>query len=114
MALSDKEIGAEHPEILGAKKLMADASRIKILTRDEGPRGGWIITAKIEGKPCEALIDGDGLVRKGKCVCSWHYKFGIRNGPCRHIQTIREHAFLGTTPDENQGWYEKLLSWAGK
>ena len=112
MALSDKEIGPAHPEILGARELLIK-NKLEILTSDAGPRGGWVVTAKVEGKPCEALIDSDGMVKKGKCVCSWHYKFGIRNGPCRHIQVIRDHTFVGNT-DGNQDWYEKLSAWAGK
>ena len=112
VALSDKEIGPAHPEILGARELLIK-EKVKILTSDAGPRGGWVVTANVGGKPCEALIDGDGMVKKGKCVCSWHYKFGIRNGPCRHIQAIRDQMFVGST-DSKQDWYEKLLAWAGR
>ena len=111
MALSDKEIGPAHPEILGARELLVK-NKLEILTNDAGPRGGRVVTAKAEGKPCEALIDSDGMVKKGKCVCSWHYKFGIRNGPCRHIQAIRDRTFVGNT-DGDQDWYEKLSAWAG-
>lgn len=89
MALSDRELGEEHPELAGAQQIIA-AKKVKVETRHEAPRGGEIITGKVENQSCEVLIDGDGIIRKGKCRCSWHFKFGVRNGPCRHLQALRE------------------------
>lgn len=89
MALSDRELGEPHPELAGAQQILA-AKKVKVETRQEAPLGGEIITGKVENQSCEVLIDGDGIVRKGKCRCSWHFKFGVRNGPCRHLQALRE------------------------
>ena len=89
MALSDRELGEPHPELAGAQQIIA-AKKVKVETRHEAPRGGEIITGKVENQSCEVLIDGDGIIRKGKCRCSWHFKFGVRNGPCRHLQALRE------------------------
>ncbi len=89
MALSDRELGEPHPELAGAEQIIA-AKKVKIETRLAAPRGGEIITGKVENQNCEVLIDGDGIIRKGKCRCSWHFKFGVRNGPCRHLQALRE------------------------
>ncbi len=89
MALSDRELGEPHPELAGAQQILA-AEKVKVETREEAPLGGEIITGKVENQSCEVLIDGDGIVRKGKCRCSWHFKFGVRNGPCRHLQALRE------------------------
>jgi hypothetical protein len=66
---------------------------VKIETQVAAPRGGWILTGKAENQSCEVLIDSDGMVRKGKCRCSWHFKFGVRNGPCRHLQALRNQAW---------------------
>ncbi|HQX54261.1 MAG TPA: hypothetical protein PLR25_30385, partial [Planctomycetaceae bacterium] len=95
MALSEKELGLPHPELAGAQQIIA-GGKVKVETRQEAPRGGSIITGKVENQSCEVLIDGDGIVRKGKCRCSWHYKFGVRNGPCRHLQALRDSVWIRT------------------
>jgi hypothetical protein len=92
MAVSDQEVGAPHPEIDAAARMMM-AGVVKIETQVAAPRGGWILTGKAENQSCEVLIDSDGMVRKGKCRCSWHFKFGVRNGPCRHLQALRNQAW---------------------
>ncbi len=92
MAVSDQEVGAPHPEIEAAARMMM-AGVVKVETQVAAPRGGWILTGKAENQSCEVLIDSDGMVRKGKCRCSWHFKFGVRNGPCRHLQALRNQAW---------------------
>jgi hypothetical protein len=112
MALSDREMGPPHPEVVGAGQLLA-AGKVQIGTQEPGPRGGLIVAGKVENQNCEALINGDGIVRKGKCKCSWHFKFGIRNGPCRHIQAMRDLVWLRERNSEGD-WYAERLRWAGK
>ncbi len=92
MAVSDQEIGPPHPEIEAASRMMIPGV-VKIETQVTAPRGGWILTGKAENQSVEVLIDSDGMVRKGKCRCSWHFKFGVRNGPCRHLQALRNLAW---------------------
>lgn len=89
MALSDRELGSPHPELVAAEKIIADG-KVKVETCQEALRGGLIVTGKVENQSCEVLIDGDGIIRKGSCRCSWHFKSGLRNGPCRHLQALRE------------------------
>ena len=92
MAVSDQEMGPPHPEIEAATRMMIPGV-VKIETQVAAPRGGWILTGKAENQSVEVLIDSDGMVRKGKCRCSWHFKFGVRNGPCRHLQALRNQAW---------------------
>jgi hypothetical protein len=92
MALSDRELGPAHPEIEAAAR-MSIGGGVKVETQVPAPRGGWIVTGKVENQSCEVLIDSDGMVRKGKCRCSWHFKSGVRNGPCRHLQALRNQAW---------------------
>lgn len=88
MELSDRELGESHPELVGAQQIIA-SKKVHVEVRHAAPRGGLIITGKVENQSCEVLIDSDGMIRKGKCRCSWHFKFGVRNGPCRHLQALR-------------------------
>ena len=93
MALSDRELGPPHPEADAARKIIAQGS-VVVETKQPGPRGGSIVAGKAENKPCEALVDGDGVIRKGRCLCGWHNRYGIRNGPCRHIQALRDLVWM--------------------
>jgi len=88
LPLSDKEIAPPHPELQAAEGL-AKSGKATVKEALAGPRGGVILTGKVESIECETLIDGDGMIRRGKCLCGWHRKNGIRNGPCRHIQALR-------------------------
>jgi hypothetical protein len=89
MALSDRELGSPHPELVASEQIIA-AGKVRVESRHDAPRGGLIVTGKVENQSCEVLIDGDGIIRKGSCRCSWHFKSGVRNGPCRHLQALRE------------------------
>lgn len=112
MALSEKEIGPPHPEIIGARQLIFK-NQVKLSSRQQSPRGGWIVTGQAGNKPCEVLIDGDGMIKKGKCLCGWHHKFGIRNGPCRHLQAMRDLVFAETQLGQ-EDWYEARLAWSNR
>lgn len=109
MALSDREMGPPHPEMAAAQGIMIHGS-VKVETRENAPRGGSIVTGKVENQSCEVLIDGDGIIRKGKCRCSWHFKFGVRNGPCRHLQSLRDQIWMHKT-ESGRDWYEERLRW---
>ena len=97
MELSDREIGPPHPEMFAAQQF-ASLGRIRIETQQPAPRGGCVLSGKVENQSCEVLIDPDGMIRNGKCRCAWHFKTGIRNGPCRHLQAMRLE-FLRTGPE---------------
>ena len=92
MEISDRELGPPHPETEAARQLVSRGV-VKIASRIDAPRGGQIIVGKAENQSCEVLIDGDGIVRKGKCRCSWHFRSGVRNGPCRHLQALRDQVW---------------------
>ncbi len=112
MELSDREISPPHPEVVAARTILA-RNQLTISSRESGPRGGTILMGKSEGKSCEALVDGDGMVRKGKCQCKWHYRYGIRNGPCRHIQAMRDALWMGEQ-QQSDDWYDRRLQWSGR
>ena len=111
LALSDRELGPPHPEAAAAQELIS-RGKVTIESRQPAPRGGFVVVGKIENQSCEAIINGDGMVRKGRCLCSWHYQFGIRNGPCRHLQALRDLLWISERP-AGSDWYADRLRWSG-
>jgi hypothetical protein len=86
--LGEAEIGPEHPEMIGARQIMAK-NRADLETRQEAPHGGYILTGTVDNDPVEIMVDGDGRIRRGKCVCGYYRKYSLRNGPCRHMLALR-------------------------
>ena len=107
-ALGEAEIGPEHPELIGAREILR-RGRADLLSRVEAPRGGYVLSGKADNDPVEILVDSDGRIRRGKCVCGYYRKFGLRNGPCRHMLALRfrsSAAALDAMRASN--WYNQL------
>ena len=112
VALSDREAGLVHPETERAMNLMVQ-NQVRVQSQERGPRGGWIVTAQAGNQECEVLISDEGVVRKGKCRCSWHYRFGVRNGACAHLQAIRDYVLQKSICIQPDNWYDARRRWAG-
>jgi hypothetical protein len=113
MAVGEAEIGPENPELAASRTIIAQ-HKAGIESQQEAPRGGRLYAGKAEGKPVELLIDADGMIRRGKCVCGHHQRAGIRMGPCRHLLALRQAALegdQGRDPTSAQ-WYNRLRRWA--
>ncbi|MEO1619304.1 MAG: metal-binding protein, partial [Planctomycetota bacterium] len=78
LALSDREVGPAHPELQAAEVLLR-TGKVEVKEALSGPRGGVILNGVVDKIACELLVDGDGVIRRGKCLCGWHRKAGIRN-----------------------------------
>jgi hypothetical protein len=85
--LGEAQLGPENAELTGARHLMLTRN-CRVDTAERGERG-TVLIGKVESKPVEILVDLDGRIRRGKCVCGHFRKFGIRNGPCRHMIALR-------------------------
>jgi hypothetical protein len=58
----------------------------------------------------DVVLDADGRILRGKCACSHHFQFGLRRGPCRHLQALRRAA-LGEQQQTNlDQWFSRLWS----
>ena len=90
-ALGEAEIGPEHPELAGAREIVARRP-VKLDSREEGPNRSVVLMGKIDGHDVELVIDGDGNAKRGKCACSYYHRFLLRNGPCRHMIALRRLA----------------------
>jgi hypothetical protein len=86
--LGEAQLGPEDPELAGARELLA-RNKVKLIDRQDGPNLTRVIIGEVEGKPVEILIDADDRIRRGKCLCGHFKKYGLRNGPCRHMIALR-------------------------
>jgi hypothetical protein len=87
IGLGDAQLGPENPELNGARQLML--THEATLESGERTERGALLTGKVESTPVEILVDLDGRIRRGKCLCGHFRRFGIRNGPCRHMIVLR-------------------------
>ena len=107
--LGEAEIGPEHEELTGLRQILL-RGRAALETRQELPTGGKLLTGKAESTPVEILLDGDGRIRRGKCLCGWYRKYGIRNGPCRHMMALRTLELQGGAAASGS-WLERFKNW---
>lgn len=114
MAVGEEQTGPPNEEQVLCGLLLRQG-KVQIESRQSAPRGATLLTGKAEGKPVEVLVDADGNIRRGKCVCSHHFQFGIRKGPCRHLQAVRYLAWKGQAAQDPSAasWYDRLQRWAG-
>ena len=100
--LSLSEIGPESPETAAGRQL-ADTGQVH-LTRDETTASGLrLLAGQVPERLAEVVLNGDGRILRGKCTCSHHHQYGLRRGPCRHLQALRRVG-LG---DQRQGTLEQ-------
>ena len=107
-ALGEAEMGPDHPELIGARQIM-QRNRADLKSRVEAPNGGYVLGGVVDNDPVEILVDSDGRIRRGKCVCGHFRTYGLRNGPCRHMLALRwrasAKALEAFRADE---WYGKI------
>lgn len=107
IALGEADFGAEHPELAASRQV-----RIGPITRTPMGAGAAHVSARADGsnKPVEAIIDADGLLKRAVCSCSWHYQYGIKRGPCRHLLALRDSARDPLRPSQSwrDHWYDRL------
>jgi hypothetical protein len=109
MALGEDQLGPENAELAASKELLVHKN-VKLDSRTAAS-SGFVVTGVAGGKPVELFLNTDGLIKRGKCVCSHHFKFGIRAGPCRHLLALRTLAMRETelaVENSLAGWYEQL------
>ena len=92
--LTPSQLGPENPETEAARHMVARGEAV-VVRDEQTPSGLRLLAGRLPGHDVEALVNGDGQIMRGKCNCSHHYKNGLRKGPCRHLQALRNKA-LGT------------------
>jgi hypothetical protein len=108
--LALETLGPDSPETVAARELVQRGGIT--VTRDERHASGLRI---LEGqgagdRPVSLLLDADDRMLRGKCTCSHHYTGGLRKGPCRHLQALRNTANAREAPKSLDAWFASLLN----
>lgn len=101
--LTSDQIGTDHPETIAARELLAGKS-VQVTRNETTPNGLRLLEGRVSGSLIELLIDGDGRITRGRCKCSHHFKNGLRKGPCRHLQALRNMITATAKPDSLDSW----------
>ena len=108
-ALGEAELGPENEEAAASRQLVR-AGRVRVDSRVAAPGGGTIFVGEAESKPVELLMDNDGRIKRGRCLCGHFRKAGLRMGPCRHLLALRWRA-MNPAPESGGGaddWFARL------
>jgi hypothetical protein len=107
VTLSAELLGPDDPETVAAREIAVTQS-VRI-TRDETLEDGHrVLEGRILDRPASLLIDADGRMLRGKCTCSHHFTGGLRKGPCRHLQALRDRASTRPGPSSLMAWFASL------
>ena len=96
---------------MAAARELMDPSKAELIDREEAPGGGYALHGRVEAKPVEILVDGDQRIRRGACVCGHFKRYGLKNGPCRHMLALRWRAYASAYTAYTQStWYNQLTT----
>src|SRR5206468_11368181 len=73
-ALGEAEIGPEHPELIGARQIMA-RDKAELTSRDYAANNMMVLGGKVESTPVESMVDQDPLIRRRKWLCGYYQHF---------------------------------------
>ncbi|MBL8682137.1 MAG: SWIM zinc finger family protein [Myxococcales bacterium] len=97
VALSESLIGPDHPELVAARDAWR-SGRVKVQRDSAIESNRRMVVGTVNGTKCEAVIDADGVIRKGTCSCSYFFKSRMRQGPCQHLLGLRMQAQTAPAP----------------
>lgn len=109
VTLSAEVIGPENEETLASRDL---TRKCRVTTDKTDAKGARYIAGTVEGRATsEVALDADDRIVAGKCACSYFYTGGLRKGPCRHLQALRNKA-LGVSSDGGtlDTWYARFTT----
>jgi hypothetical protein len=105
MELSLSQVGPDSPETVASRELV---SRVRITRDKRTDKGLRLLEGTAPDRPVELLLDADGRMLRGKCTCSHHFQGGLRRGPCRHLQALRNAALGRATASTLQQWFDRV------
>ncbi len=108
VTLSAELVGPEHPETVAARQLIA-GSAVRVSRDETQPNGLRVLEGRVHTTEVSLLLDGDGRMLRGRCSCSYHFTGGLRRGPCRHLQALRDTANAAVSNRSTAAdWYAAL------
>lgn len=107
--LTSEQIGPENPETAEAKS-MVERNQVTVTRNEPTPTGLRLLQGRMPNHSVELLLDGDARIIRGKCSCSHHFKNGLRKGPCRHLQALRNKAIQTDRPATLDRWFSSFWS----
>ena len=110
VTLSAEVIGPENEETVAARDLSRWKCRVTSDTVDA--KGQRRVVGTVDGRAAsEVTLDADDRIVAGKCACSYFYTGGLRKGPCRHLQALRNKALdIGTDGGTLDSWFKRFTS----
>jgi hypothetical protein len=108
-SLSPGELVPDSPETEAARQIV-QAGRVRLDRDEHSPSGLRVLAGQVQNQPAEAVVDADGRLTRGRCDCSHHFRFGLRRGPCRHLQALRRAAEKAKPPATLDAWYAGLAA----
>jgi hypothetical protein len=106
--LTREQLGPPNPELVAAKELVA-RGKVKIVSNEQLANGNRLLMGQFSNHLVELMVDSDHIIVRGKCNCSHHFRFGLKKGPCQHLQALRNKAFGTQLSDLSlQAWYKKF------
>ncbi|MDB5388163.1 MAG: hypothetical protein JWM11_3809 [Planctomycetaceae bacterium] len=105
--LTNEQIGPENVETVEGRELLR-RNRVKVTRDEQTPSGLRLLAGQAENRPVELLLNGDGHMVRGKCTCSHHFTGGLRRGPCRHLQALRNKVLAGNKSATLGVWFDSL------
>jgi hypothetical protein len=106
-ALSPSELGPPSPETAAAEELI-ERREVHITRDDVTPTGLRVLAGQVPNRPTEVVLDADGRILRGKCTCSHHHQYGLRRGPCRHLQALRRAVQGDRRSASLEEWFRQL------
>ena len=108
ITLSAERLGPEDPETVAAREI-ARTQAVRVDRDESGPDGTRVLEGTVLERPVSLRLDADGRMLRGRCTCSHHHAGGLRNGPCRHLQALRQKADArGDAPSSLEAWFASL------
>lgn len=110
VTLSAEVIGPENEETVAARDLTK--WKCKISSDKVDAKGARHVVGTVDSRSTsEVTLDSDDRIVAGKCGCSYFYTGGLRKGPCRHLQALRNKA-LGVGGDGGtlDTWFKRFAT----
>lgn len=109
VTLSAEVIGPDNPETAAARAMPPHS--VKLTLDHTDAKGMRHLGGTVDGRVgVEVTLDADQQrIVAGQCGCSYFYTGGLKKGPCRHLQAIRNKA-LNPHPTAGtlEAWYKRF------